>query len=308
MKRVLITGASGFVGRQCVPLLLTAGYEVHAVARTTPETGEHDARVRWHRADLLDASQVSESISSIKPTHLLHLAWYSVPGKFWTSLENFRWLQASLDLIRAFAACGGERIVAAGSCAEYSWKDEAILSELSTPVLPGTLYGACKHALEVVLEAFARQSNFSLGWGRVFFLYGPHEHPDRLTASVIRSLLRGEPAHCSEGRQVRDFLYVEDAAAALVALLRSDVSGPVNIASGQGVAVKDLVSKIGELIGRRDLIRLGERNGKTDEPPVLVADVKRLRDEVGFQPRQSLDTGLRLAGEWWRRQLEKGGS
>jgi nucleoside-diphosphate-sugar epimerase len=81
MKRVLITGASGFVGRQCVPLLLAAGYEVHAVARTTnPE--ESDTRVRWHTADLLDESQVAELMAQVKPTHLLHLAWYSVPGKF----------------------------------------------------------------------------------------------------------------------------------------------------------------------------------------------------------------------------------
>jgi nucleoside-diphosphate-sugar epimerase len=308
MKRVLITGASGFLGRQCVPLLPMAGYEVHAVARKTLEAAEPDTRVHWHRADLLDASQASELISMIQPSHLLHLAWYSVPGKFWTSLENFRWLQASLDLVRAFADCGGERIVAAGSCAEYSWENQPILSERSTPVLPGTVYGACKHALHTVLEAFTRQSHLSLGWGRVFFLYGPHEHPDRLTASVIQSLLRGETAHCSDGRQVRDFLYVGDAAAALVALLRSEVSGPINIASGEGVAVKDVIDKIGALIGRRDLIRLGDRNKETAEPPVLVADVKRLHDEVGFRPQQSLDTGLRLSTEWWRRRIEKGGS
>lgn len=306
MKRVLITGASGFVGRQCVPLLLTAGYEVHAVARTTnPE--ESDTRVRWHTADLLDASQVAELMSQVKPTHLLHLAWYSVPGKFWTSLENLRWLQASLTLVHTFAMGGGERVVAAGSCAEYSWTDEVILSERSTRLSPATLYGACKHALHLVLEALASQTQLSVAWGRVFFLYGPHEHPDRLTASVIRSLLRGEPAQCSEGRQVRDFLYVEDAAAALVQLLRSEVSGPVNIASGEGVAVKDLVGNIAGIIGRGDLLRLGERTVKPDEPPMLVADVKRLREEVGFQPKHSLDTGLRHAIQWWECNLEQSG-
>jgi nucleoside-diphosphate-sugar epimerase len=165
------------------------------------------------------------------------------------------------------------------------------------------LYGACKHALHGVLEAVATEKNLSAAWARVFFLYGPHEHPERLTASVIRSLLRGDTAQCSHGQQVRDFLYVEDVASAFVALLQSQVSGPVNIASGEGVAVRDLVGKIGDVIGRRDLIRLGERPAG-DEPPILVADVTRLRDEVGWKPEYSIDSGLTLAIEWWRENLE----
>ena len=278
---------------------------MHAVTRG-PRSID-DPRVQWHVADLLDKLQVAQLMqlmSRVGPSHLLHLAWYSVPGKFWTSPQNLQWLQASLDLIEQFAVHGGRRIVAAGSCAEYSWDGDGILSEASTPIAPATLYGACKHALHTVVAALARQMDLSLAWGRVFFMYGPGEHPDRLTASVIRSLLRGEPALCSEGRQVRDFLYVLDVAAGLVALLRSEVSGPVNIASGQGVAVREMVSHVAEVIGRHDLIRLGEREVKPGEPPVLVADVKRLRDEVGFQPQHSLESGLRLAIEWWRHNLE----
>jgi nucleoside-diphosphate-sugar epimerase len=275
---------------------------VHAVTRA--QCSLDDPRIHWHVADLLDKKQVAELMSRVEPSQLLHLAWYSVPGKFWTSLQNLQWLQASLNLIEEFAVHGGKRIVATGSCAEYSWDGDGILSESSTPIVPATLYGACKHALHTVVEALARQMDLSLAWGRVFFLYGPGEHPDRLTASVIRSLIRGEPAVCSEGRQMRDFLYVQDAAAGLVALLRSEVSGPVNIASGQGVAVKDMVRQVAEIIGRHDLIRLGEREVKPGEPPILVADVKRLHDEIGFQPQHSLESGLRQAIEWWRHHLE----
>src|SRR5207245_614301 len=84
---------------------------------------------------------------------------------------------------------------------------------------------ACKLALASLLEAYAGQTGLSQAWARIFFLYGPREHPKRLVSSVIRSLLRGERARCSHGQQIRDYLHVEDAAGALVALLESEVTG-----------------------------------------------------------------------------------
>src|SRR6202790_4494362 len=107
--------------------------------------------------------------------------------------------------------------------------------ENSTPLLPTTLYGTSKHALERMLHSSSQQMGFSSAWGRIFFLYGPHEEPSRLVAYVVQSLLRAEPALCSDGNQVLDFVHVEDVASAFVALLESKVEGPVNIASGRAV-------------------------------------------------------------------------
>jgi nucleoside-diphosphate-sugar epimerase len=121
---------------------------------------------------------------------------------------------------------------------------------------------------------------------------------------VVQSLLRGEPARCSHGNQIRDFLHVEDAAAAFVALLDAEtVAGAVNIASGRPVALKDLIGSIAVELGREDLIRLGAVPAQANEPPLLLADVARLRDEVGWQPRYTLETGLAQTVEWWRRAL-----
>lgn len=304
MKRVLITGARGFIGRHCLPLLLASGFEVHAVSSKhsearaqAPGTGPH-----WHTADLLDAAQVSALLAQVRPTHLLHLAWYTVPGKYWTSLENFRWVQASLDLFEAFASGGGARLVVAGTCAEYDWT-EGYCSEQSTPLRPSTPYGTCKHSLQLMLEAFAGQTGLSSAWGRLFFLYGPYEYPERLVASVIRSLLRGEPARCSHGNQLRDFLYVEDAAAAFVALLNGTVTGAINIASGRAVALKEIVNQIGQRLRRQDLIRLGAVPAAHNEPPLLVADITRLRDEVGWQSGYDLEAGLDRTISWWEKTI-----
>jgi nucleoside-diphosphate-sugar epimerase len=150
-----------------------------------------------------------------------------------------------------------------------------------------------------MLFAFANQASLSAAWGRIFFLYGPHEHPSRLVASVIRALLRGEPAPCSHGNQIRDWLYVQDVADAFVALLNSDVTEPVNIASGQPVSIRDVVYRIAGHLGREDLIRLGAVPTLANEPPFLLADIRRLREQVGWRPKFTLETGLAQTIEWW---------
>lgn len=304
MKRVLITGARGFVGRRCLPLLLAEGYEVHAVSHshTSDDSAGEDA-VHWHTADLLDEAATSDLIARVQPTHLLHLAWYTKHGKFWTAVENLRWVRASLALFESFAQAGGKRLVGVGTCVEYAPQGEAPCNERTTPIAPATLYGACKHALHSILEAFSKQAGFSTAWGRLFFPYGPDEVPNRLVPSVIRSLLKDEEARCTHGRQVRDFIFVEDAAAALVALLDSSVEGAVNIGSGESFALRDLINSIAEQIGRPELVTLGAIEAPEGEPPALWADVTRLRDEVGWTPRYALQEGIAETIEWWKRAL-----
>jgi nucleoside-diphosphate-sugar epimerase len=230
VKRVLVTGATGFIGRHCLPLLTARGYETHAVSfRNTLKEAPND--IQWHQVDLMEASQLLKMMKTVEPTHLLHLAWYVVPGKCWNSPENLRWVQTSLDLLQAFSKHGGQRVVIAGTCAEYDWR-YSYCSERITPLAPTSLYGSCKHALQIMCEAFSKEMDLSSAWGRIFFLYGPYEHPMRLVSSVICSLLRGEAARCTHGNQLRDYLYVKDVAEAFIMILDNDIQGPVNIASG----------------------------------------------------------------------------
>jgi len=294
-KRVLVTGAAGFVGKHCLPLLLDKGFEVHAADVVIPENNLHD--VCWHNADLLDVQKTDELIESIRPTHLLHFAWYAKPGEYWNSVENIRWVEGSLRLLRAFHGTGGRRVVMAGTCAEYDWK-YGYCSEEATPLAPSTLYGACKNATQHVLKEYSKVTGLSSAWGRIFFLYGPFENPCRLVPSVILNLLSNKEAPCSHGRQIRDFLYVKDVAAAFVALLASDVRGPVNIASEKPVALKDIILSIADLLDRKDLVRLGALPQKENEPPILLGDIKRLSEELMWHPQYDLDRGIRETIEW----------
>ncbi len=297
MSRVLVTGATGFIGRRALGPLLEAGHEVHAVS-TRPPPGGAPVGVIWHQSDLL--ADPGEIVGSVAPQRLLHLAWYAEHGRFWTAPENVAWVEATLTLVRRFAAAGGERAVVAGSCAEYDWDHGGRCVEGSTPLAPAALYGSAKNATREVLEAASEQLGVAVAWGRVFFLYGPGEDERRLVASVTRALLAGERARTTAGAQVRDFLHVDDVAGAFAALLAGEVTGAVNIGSGEGTPVSEMVWQIARATGRRDLLDVGALPDRAGEPAAIVADVRRLCEEAGFTPAIGLEQGIDATVRWWR--------
>jgi nucleoside-diphosphate-sugar epimerase len=190
----------------------------------------------------------------------------------------------------------------AGSALEYDW-NYGYCSEVLTPRNPHTTYGVCKNALQEMLKAYAEITNLSSAWGRVFNVYGPYDHPKRLVSSVILSLLKDEPALCSHGNQLRDYLYVEDLANAFVKLLEGNVTGEINIASGKPVAVKEIIYKIAGKLGKTDLVSLGAIPVSSSEPPLFAANIVRSSEEVSFSSEYDLDKGLDLTIIWWKKRL-----
>jgi nucleoside-diphosphate-sugar epimerase len=307
-RSVLVTGGAGFIGRHTIPYLIERGFDVHIITHKGRSSQEQESLrkgskepVFFHSADLHDTDTVTPVLQKIRATHLLHFAWDARHGVFWNSSENLDWIVSSKLLVTAFIEAGGERIVAAGTCAEYDWgTSDQWLDERTTAVKPFSLYGQCKYAFRKSLFTVAEHHKLSAAWGRVFFLFGPHEGPKRLVSSAILSLLQAQAFEASQGDQVRDFLHVDDVAKAFVALLDSKVSGDVNIASGQESSVAEVLTILGRLTGRPDLIRLGAKPKQSNEPPRLVASVRRLREEVGVSFSGSLEERLAETVEWWR--------
>ena len=272
-RRLLITGASGFIGAHLAALAAQDGeWDVHAASRRD--------------TDLLDPAAVDRLIAAAKPTHLIHLAWFVEPGAYWTSPENHRWVEASAHLFRTFAEHGGERLIGAGTSAEYDWSVNGAMREDTTPLRPATLYGESKKRLYELAQA----TGISSAWGRIFMVYGPGEPPTRFIPRMIRALRDGEPAVCTAPDAARDFIYVRDVAAALLAMAKSDVIGAVNIGTGVATTLREVVQLLVAQLGHGENIR--EQPGH--EPPLVVADIARLRGEVGFTPSIDLRQGLEL--------------
>ena len=295
MKNVLVTGATGFIGRNSIAPLIAKGYEVHAVS--SHENNSSD-QVFWHQGDLLNPSDMKRIITDVRPSHLLHLAWYTEHGKFWRSFDNFRWVEATLALIRFFGEYGGKRAVFAGTCAEYDWK-YGYLSEDISPLIPSTPYGICKHALQTLVASYSDLGGLSCAWGRVFFLYGPHENLPRFVPSVIHALLTTGIAKCSHGNQIRDFMHVDDVAEAFVSILDSNVTGPVNVSTGDPVRIMDVAKMIASILDMAGKVEFGAVEPQPNDPPIIIGNPGRLTHEVGWKPKYSLDQGLANTANWW---------
>jgi nucleoside-diphosphate-sugar epimerase len=294
--RVLVTGASGFIGQHVLSPLVERGFEVHAVGNSRKGTAD----VTWYAADLLSPGARHELLEAVDPSHLVHGAWYLDPGRreHFTSPANLDWVIASLDLVRSFQRRGGERVVTLGTCFEYAFTTSCLHE--SSPLGGATTYGASKVALSAAVAALAEATGLSSAWARLFYLYGPHENPRRLVADIAYSLLTDREVATSEGLLRRDYMYVVDAGEALAALLDSDVRGPVNIATGDAPPVRELVSLVAAAAGRPDLVRFGARPSDPSDPAEIRADTSRLRTEVGWDAYTPQSDAIRATVDWWR--------
>ncbi len=302
MSRVLVTGGSGFVGRQAVVALAAAGLDVVVATRGA---GPPRAPIRHRTTDLLAPGAVDSLIEVERPTHLLHLAWETTHGRYWTAPDNWEWLRASKALLRAFFDAGGLRAVVTGTCAEYDWGalGDAAADERSTALAATTPYAKAKLALSENVEHLSAEGA-SAAWCRLFFPFGRFEGPQRFVPAVTRALVAGLPAEMTAGGQIRDFMDVRDVGRALAAVLLSNVTGPINIASGEGTALVEIATELARQLGREALLRPGALPTQPKDPPYLVGANMRLRTEVGFSPRIPLSKGLADAIEFWRGALQ----
>ena len=294
MQKVLLTGATGFIGSQVTQELLRRGYEVHALVY--PPFAPEQPNFIQHEMNLLDAHAVETFMAEHNFENLLHLAWYVGP-KCHVADVNVDWVIATLNLLKSFKEHGGKTFVGAGTCSEYEYKYGYLLED-ETPTNPGTLYGNGKNAVFNLAKIYCHQNSIKFKWPRIFNLYGPNEKPQRLMPSVINSCLKGEDVKVSDCLKFQDYLHVEDTARGIVDVFESNLEGAVNICSGQPVQLRTIVNKIAELTNFHGKILWGAIPAAFGDE-LVVGNNEKLKS-TGWKQKYSLEEGLKMTIEWWR--------
>ncbi|MDO5621283.1 MAG: NAD-dependent epimerase/dehydratase family protein [Paracoccus sp. (in: a-proteobacteria)] len=269
MTEVIVTGASGFVGRALVMALAARGDRVHAVSR---RAGADQPGVIWHQADLL----TPEGRAALPDAPvLIHCAWQVEHGAFWTSPENEVWRLASGDLIRRFLGRGGRRVMVLGTCAEYDAQADGPWDE-GRPIAPATPYGAAKVGLFDDLADIGA----ALIWPRLFHLYGPGEDARRLIPSLVLGLRQGRATEIRKAHLIRDFASTPYLARVLLALLDSQTSGAVDVGSGQPRSLGDLALILATAALHPERLRLSQQIDPA-EPRLMAPRLTRLHTAIG---------------------------
>jgi len=278
---VLVTGATGFVGRHLVAALLAQGCQVRAVARNLDAAWRMPwfADVEFIAADVHDAGlDVPALVAGMDV--LAHLAWPGLPN--YQGLFHFEHnLPADYAFIKAAVEAGVGHVLVTGTCFEYGLQDGCLNESMA--VLPSNPYGLAKNTLRLFLQALQKQTPFTLQWARLFYLYGEGQNPNSLLASLDRALDAGEPRfNMSAGEQLRDYMAIEDAAAQLAGLIqRPSFDGVINCCSGRPVSVRTLVEAHIRQRGASIELNLGHYPYSVHEPLAFWGDVTLLNDLLG---------------------------
>lgn len=283
MMRVLLTGASGFVGRHVLSKLVESGVDVCVIGRSVPPEFKGD----FIAVDLLQLNDFKDVTERTGATYLVHLAWYGEFRQYWASTLNLRWVEASVRLVESFCAAGGQKVVIAGTCAEYDWST-GFCREDTTPLIPASLYGTSKDATRRLLEAVCKLNETKFAWGRIFLPYGKGEDTRRLIPSLIDVFGGGRAPFGVNANVFRDFLNVEDVASALICLLNSDAEGCYNIASSNPIQIADVVRRIAHRFNADPRLILNVSTERPNEPVILFGDNRKLKSH-GWYPTHSID-------------------
>ena len=288
---ILLTGPTGFIGSSFIRLALRNGHRIAGLlipAESIPAGLPASPQLVWLSGTLEEAPW--QEIDAFRPDACIHTAWITTPGIYLESPENERFRDASLAFLRRSRRAGARHIISFGTCVEYAMTNQP-LSEEKTPVHPTSLYARCKNDLHLALQADAATDPFQLCWTRIFYPYGPGEHPSRLCSSIIQKLARNESITLQTPDSTKDYIFIEDLAAAIMTVVEKQFTGTINLGTGIGVSVRQIAQTLAAIMEKPGLI-LEKSPPEVDPLGFIVADASRLRG-LGWRPAHNLEDGLK---------------
>jgi dTDP-6-deoxy-L-talose 4-dehydrogenase (NAD+) len=268
---VLLTGATGFVGRQVLRALGERGIMVRVVVRKEKQ-GRLEASTTLERIvttpDLFAESSAWWTGILRDVDCVIHVAWYAEPGEYLQSPKNQECLAGTLQLAQGAIEAGVRRFVGIGTCFEFDLSAGHL--SIATALRPSTPYAEAKAAAFTELSRLLPRHGVEFAWCRLFYLYGEGEDERRLVPYLRARLMAGEPAALTSGEQIRDYLDVREAGRMIVEVALGTAQGPVNICSGVPITIRQLAERIADEYGRRDLLRFGAHPNNLVDPPCVV--------------------------------------
>lgn len=290
IMRVYVTGALGFLGRYVVRQCLSVGWQVTAVSRWPryPVAPQGVTCITWEE---LLADAVPYGRRADQPWAVVHLAWNTaVRGQLAAQAEQVAQFARLLEWAQQLPT---GRVIALGSAEEYGSRS-GVLTERDLPQGPLSAYGWAKQSARECLESWSARQGVPAWWLRPFLVYGPGQRGEMLLPYVVRQTVRGAAVHCSDGTQVRDLVYVEDVAAAVVRAVTAPAAGyqTLNLGTGQGVMLREVLMRLAELFQPNPPYRLGAIHRRPGEPDEQVADVSQAAHALAWRASTDWRSGL----------------
>jgi nucleoside-diphosphate-sugar epimerase len=295
--KVVVTGASGFIGKPIVNKLLMMGCEVLAIGREMPAQQKLNS-LHWLKANFSSPKTYQTEINAFKPEALIHLAWQDIPDySLEKSILNLNQSLSFISFITKIKSC--KKILISGSCWEYGkMYGECLNTDIVNPM---NFFSISKHSLHLLTEIIAKQKSIKLGWFRLFFVYGPEQRSGSLIPSILNNLKKGQLPNIRTPINANDFVYVDDVANAFAKAVSTNFpSGIYNLGSGRSTTVLE-VCRIAEkiVLGAESLT--AQLESKTESSRCEVnfwADVKSSKEILDWQPTTSLKEGIQQTQQW----------